>query len=183
MSAPTCFTTPNPPVDIGVFDDLTTRSATSSRGIIFRRPVGAEGRELGPGEGEENILSVSVKDLASTHIHTVSAIPSRRLSVLLLFNASWWSKNAFFGRILSRLELPTDEPREGPLPDRALIRSIMARRRSSIDPVLTTLPLSFPVSSRTNGSSSSFGFGTDVKPGPESLLGEEKRFPEDAGPR
>lgn len=46
------------PVDIGVFDDLTTTSATSANGIAFRRPRGGVGSVEAPGDGPENILVV-----------------------------------------------------------------------------------------------------------------------------
>jgi hypothetical protein len=47
------------PVDMGVLEDLTMTSATSDMGIAFLRPLGGVGRELGPGEGAENILFLS----------------------------------------------------------------------------------------------------------------------------
>ena len=58
------------PLEMGVFEDFTTMSATSIIGIAFLLPRGGVGNVEGPGEGAENILKISMKSpLISDHSH------------------------------------------------------------------------------------------------------------------
>jgi len=179
---------------MGVFDDLTTTSATSASGMAFRRPRGGVGRVEAPGDGPENILVVSValRCPMRTHIQTASAMPSSLLSVLRFLSASCCSATDICGLILSKFAKPTEEPSVAVAPPalRALMRSIMACLRCSTDPVRTILPLEPSAgSSSTNGSSRSGFFGIDVRPGAASSFEDDadgaNKLPEDtdAAPR
>ena len=162
------------PLEMGVFEDFTTMSATSIIGIAFLLPRGGVGSVEGPGEGAENILQISTNLPRSinTHIQTASAIPSNRLSVLRFCKASCCCTADIFGLICSKLSWPTDEPSVADFPDRALIRSIIAWRRCSTEPGRMTLPLS-GLSSRTKGSSSMAFLGIELSPGEASSFDDE----------